>query len=423
MGLGRVFHRVLSDQSNPGMLTFASILANNGSAFYATDIYRGAMTIPGVYRAATLIADLIGGLPWQAYSETDGELTKIPTPPLLEQPAPPEMRVSTFSSWALDLLMDGNAFGIIADRDADGNVTAVAPVPAQYVGVRLDEGQVVYQVGASPFNQYHVEAKTYYQDEVIHIKGWSPPGSLRGYGALEAHLNGIGSLDLASELARQARSVSQNGVPTGIVKVTNPDATKDDLLAAKAGWLNAQRDRTVAVLNASTDFTPLSWNPEQMQLIEARKYSLHEVALIFGVPLYFLGAATESRTYANVEQEGLNLLKYSLNGHLARFEQTLSAQFVPGTCVKANIDALLRTDTLTRYQAHAAGVNAGFLSPNEARLIENLPPVDGLDKGWQESIFKSPPAPQPPPVPGANPADTANPAQSGHPANGGPANG
>jgi hypothetical protein len=84
-------------------------------------------------------------------------------------------------------------------------------------------------------------------------------------------------------------------------------------------------------------------------------------------------------TYANSETESIDLLKFSLSGHLARFEQTLSAQFPRGTQVKANLDAMLRSDTLSRYQAHQVGIDAGFLLRSEARSIEDLPPVKGID--------------------------------------------
>lgn len=341
---------------------------------WGSSSFRNGMTIPGAWRASNLIADIIGSIPWHAYRERgDQPVTRIdPTPPLLNQPAPPETRMDTFSAWSLDLIWNGNAVGIVADRNSDGWPTAVWPVPSDMVQVRrvtegmdsvLPIGEIEYSFGTLKGLSSH---------DVIHIKGPHAPGDLRGMGVLEAHMN---TLNLAHEQNRQARSLSQHGVPTGVLKSQNPDLTQAEATALKTAWLASQRDRTIAVMNSSTDFVPLSWNPEELQLVEARKFTLHEIGLIFGVPLSFLGVEQSSRTYTNVEQEAVNLLKFTLNGHITRFEQALSQHFPNGTWVKANTDGLLRADTMTRYQAHKIGLDAGFLTMDEVRALEDLPPI------------------------------------------------
>lgn len=395
MGLGRMFTRNLeytaTDTVTGDTATYDVVIDKGIYADWSSHRYRGGMAIPAGWRAALMISDLLGSLPWDAYRRRAGVTELLdPTPPLLEQPNPEEERVNTFSGWALDLVWHGNAVGLIADRNADGWPTAVLPVPADIVSARrvgpgayaggLPVGTIEYNIGGRVFAPY----------EVIHIKGPAPPGDLRGMGVLEMHLDG--SLSLAAELSRQARTISQHGVPTGVLKDNDPDATTEDLKAVKDGWLKAQRDRSIAVINSVTDFTPLSWNPEQMQLVEARRFSLSEMALIFGLPGYFLGAEGASLTYSNVTEEGKQLLRYHLGGHLGRFEQTLSRAFPRGTYVRADLDALLRPDTMTRYQTHQIGIGAGFLTKDEAREMEDLPPLP------------EPPAPPPAPTPAGNQA-------------------
>ena len=183
------------------------------------------------------------------------------------------------------------------------------------------------------------------------------------------------TFNLAHEQNRQARSISQHGVPTGVLKVNNPDVTETEARAFKTAWLESQRDRTVAVLNAITDFTPLSWNPEELELVEARRFTLTDLELIFGLPVGWLGGMNSARQYSNIEQDAVNLLKWSLGGHLARFEQTLSLAFPRGTTVRADLDSILRADTLTRYQAHVLGIDSGFLTVEEAREEERRAPL------------------------------------------------
>lgn len=363
--------------------------------------YRGAMSIPGAWRAALLISNLLGRMPWDAYRQRGDAPVELldPRPPLLEQPCGQETRMATFSSWALDLLWHGNSVAVVAERNSEGYPTAVYPVPADSVGVRrlngsdyspLPTGELEYSIGGRVFTAY----------EVIHIKGPCQPGAVRGFGVLEAHL--AGALNLARDLQDQAETISRHGVPTGALKSQDPDLNQEQADELKAKWLAAQQKRSIAVLNATTEFQPIAWNPEELQLVEARKFSLHEIALIFGLPLYFLGADQASRTYSNVESESLNLLKYTLGGHLARFEQTLSAHFPRGTTVKANLDSILRADTLNRYQAHQIGIQAGFLTRDEARHLEDRPPLTPAQR--DELLPKPPPAPVPEPAP-AGPDD------------------
>jgi phage portal protein BeeE len=171
-------------------------------------------------------------------------------------------------------------------------------------------------------------------------------------GVLEAHLN---TLNLAAEQSRQARSVSTHGVPTGVLQSDDPDLEENEALEMKASWLRSQSTRSIAVLNANTKFIPLSWNPEQLELVESRKFTLTELELIFGLPVGWLGGQTSSRTYANIEQDGINLLKFSLGGHLARFEQTLQ----PGVPAWHGGPGQRRRDPADRHPVAVPGPRAG----------------------------------------------------------------
>jgi len=53
--------------------------------------------------------------------------------------------------------------------------------------------------------------------------------------------------------------------------------------------------------------------------------------------------------------------------------------FPRGTFVKANLDALLRSDTTTRYAAYGVGLDKGFLTLDEVRELENRPPLPGIE--------------------------------------------
>lgn len=380
MGLAELFTRstqyVATDSSTGASQTFTVV--DNVHPDWSSGEYSGGMGLPGAWRASMLLADLLAGVPWHGYRTRPGggpQERMTPTPSFLDQPHPPDPRVVTFSSLALDLIWHGNAVAVIATRSRDGWPTTYVPVDAASVHVKRAEpwdntgfpvGTVVYRIGSRWFSA----------DDIIHVKGPCRPGALRGMGVLENHLHK--TLQLADDQARQARSVGTAGVPTGVLTV---DVTPDEPLEqqeadeVKAGWLRSQRDRTIAVLPSSTKFEPLSWNPTETQLLEARRFSLHETALIFGLDPSWLGVAGSSMTYQNIEQQATNLVKFSLNGHLQRFEQTFTLKMPRGHEARANLDAVLRGDTTTRYGAHAVAISSGFLTVDEVRELENRPPL------------------------------------------------
>jgi phage portal protein BeeE len=60
--------------------------------------------------------------------------------------------------------------------------------------------------------------------------------------------------------------------------------------------------------------------------------------------------------------------------YLVEIEDAFTSLLPGRQYVKFNIDALLRADTLTRYTAHKIAIDAGFMTQQEVRIVENLAP-------------------------------------------------
>jgi phage portal protein BeeE len=348
--------------------------------------YRGFLSVPGAWRASVMLSDLFAQMPFHSYRRgpAGGDIATPRNAPILEEPAGShEDPLTVYASWAMDYLWDGNAVGIYTSRGANGLPLAILPIPVSDVGVRMQvvpgtrNGRLPEYTGR---REYSIGGVVFDQADIFHVKGPCAPAALRGLGVLETQ---IATLTLARDLQAQADSIGLHGVPTGLLKSTNPEAAPADLTLAKAAWIQSQRTRTIAALGPNIDFEPLAWNPEETQLVEARKLSLTEQELIFGLPPGWLGGATSSRTYSNVEQDAVNLIKFSmLAGMIAKFESKFTRQVLPrGQSAHANRDAVLRSDTMTRYQAHALALGKKpFKTINEVRGVENLEPLPGGDE-------------------------------------------
>jgi phage portal protein BeeE len=115
----------------------------------------------------------------------------------------------------------------------------------------------------------------------------------------------------------------------------------------------------------------LTANANDAQLVEARNQSILDSANMVGVPGNAVGAPNTSRTYTNTELQALEYIKTSLRPLVTRIEQAMSTLLPNGSEAKMSYDALLRPDTLTRYQAHQIALQSGFLTIDEVRQLEN----------------------------------------------------
>ena len=80
-------------------------------------------------------------------------------------------------------------------------------------------------------------------------------------------------------------------------------------------------------------------------------------------------------TYSNVEQDWISFTRFSLMAYLRPLEEALSDVAARGQDVRFNLDALLRSDTKTRYDAYAVALANGFMTVDEVRALENRDPI------------------------------------------------
>ena len=76
-----------------------------------------------------------------------------------------------------------------------------------------------------------------------------------------------------------------------------------------------------------------------------------------------------------MEQEWLAFTRFTLMQYLRKIEEALTDLSPLGQTIRVDTDVLLRSDTKSRYHSHRVGLEAGFLTIDEVRSIENLPPL------------------------------------------------
>jgi HK97 family phage portal protein len=340
---------------------------------------RGLTSLPAVNRCTSLVVDTIAGLPWHVFR---GDYEQLPTPDWVADPQALRMdgrvigdgdirdvrlsAVEFWAQWIVAALWHGDGFVYVPVRDSSG-----APKPPLW---QLHPHDVTLEAGTYWAGDVPLPAGS-----IIHLRGMPPYPGGRGRGVIDTHSLDLG---LAATVRSYASGVFQSGVPAGYLKSTQPNMTAERAAELKAAWLaqHGGARRSIAVLNATTDFHAVSISPVDAQLTTSREWSLRDTALAFGVPPYMLGVPGDSSTYANVESRMIELRTFTLLPWQRRIETVLSAQLPRATNLKIRSDGLLRADTKTRYDSYKIGIDAGFLTVDEVRALEDRAPLETVEE-------------------------------------------
>ena len=339
----------------------------------AVDRLSGAtpQAIPAVYRATQMIADVIGSLHMEEYY---GQVNTGQIPPLLANPDPEYTYHDTLSYIGDCLVKRGNAYLMPMGRDPIGNPTSVHVLDPDEVTVALDHRRM-YPV-------YSWRGRTLVRnEEIFHIRLNRMIGGIMGAGPIEAARLMLQGVAAEQELQRQL--ASDDATPRGVLKVEK-QISQDEAEKLKDQWVqnHGSGRKRPAVLGGGTTFEPLAFKPVDMEWIESRRFSVQEIARLFGLHGFFLLVDSgSSLTYSTTESLFRLWLTMTLRPtYLERIEQVFSRMLPTGRVARFNVDEILRADIEARYRAHQIGITAGFKTINEARKEEGLTAVAGGDQ-------------------------------------------
>jgi HK97 family phage portal protein len=335
-----------------------------------------ALRIADCYACIRALSDAAASLPLIAYRRRGDQrerLTSGRLADLLKAPAPATTQANLIGQLVAHLNTQGNGY-IGKYRDPEGTVIQLGLLAPDRVQPKLVRGVPRYVYTDAEGHQ--TEHGT---DDILHIRAMGVDG-LVGLSPIQQCRTALG---LSQNLVDHAAHFFEgHAVPTGIL--TAPSSNPQALQMAAEGWDTGKSGRAgwhrIAVLGGDVTFTPVTIPLDQQQFIAQRQLSATEIARLFRVPPFIVGAETgDSQTYANVQQQAEHFVKFSLAPWLTLIEQAISGDpdlSPQSVFVEFLQDALLRGDTKTRFEVYEIGIRTGVLTVNEARRLENLPPLD-----------------------------------------------
>jgi len=347
-----------------------------------------ALSISTVYRAVQILATASSQLPI-AVERQGTKMNAADVPSIVTKPALNMTRVEFIEQTVTSMATTGNAYWRLHRAEGMG-VIHVEILPANEVEPVNDDGKLVF----------HYRGDVIQASDMKHLKLISLPGSIKGLGPIQAARTELtGALNLRDYANNWFADAS---IPEGVL-TTDQALNKSDAETYMEMWdEGSKKGRRVRVMGKGLKFETVLLNPADAQWLENQQFTTTQMARLFGTPASLMLAAVEgsAMTYSNVEQDWIAFVRFTLMGYLRKIEDAFSELLVRGQTVRFNIEALLRTDTLTRYQAHGLALGS-WMTEDEIRVIENLPP---LTDAQREQLKASPPA-TPTMAGGGNPQD------------------
>lgn len=363
-------NRPSTNLSNPAEWLFSDNTSSTGIA--VTE--ESAMQLSAVFAAVRVISETMASLPWGVKQTTDGIIVDADAHPVNRLIHAPNQLMTDFTfreTCQAHLCLHGNAF-IAIRRDAAGNPIKLIPIQPQRVAVKIYEEQKFYQID---------DKETFDDSEMIHLVGLGFDG-IKGKSVLEAARQSIG-LGLAAD--RFGGSFFGNGANVSAV-LTHPARLSDEAYKRLLrSWTqrNTGLDNShkTAILEEGMKIEKMSVSPQDSQFIATRQFGVVDIARFFRVPLAYLGSIENSSTRANIEEQGIQFQRNTILPWVKRWEAELNRKLFTGPeyYIRFNMDGLLRGDIRSRYEAYTKGRQWGWISANDVRKFENLPPIEGGD--------------------------------------------
>ena len=331
-----------------------------------------------IFSAVSRLSNSLASLPLKLLDKNFNHITDHPMADLLANSPNPNMNSFEFLRTMETLRnTDGNAYAL-KDYDMRYQVKALWILDPSKVK------EVIEATTQELWYEIQGDKGTYYVHnmDMIHVKhihgygyrGISPIDVLRNTIDFESKIKQF-SLDLMDS-AVKASFVLQMASSVGEEKKKDIYKNFRDFYSENGG---------VLIQELGTTITPIKREFIDTKIFEAEKITRTRVATVYNMPAHMLGE-TEGVNYSSMEQMALEYVQGTLGVNVIQYEKEFNRKLLTtedrrkGLYWKFNLKALLRGDVKSQAEYYFKGVRSMWLTPNEIRAYEDLPPLKGGDK-------------------------------------------
>lgn len=297
-----------------------------------------AMQCGAVKRARNLIAGTLGGLPIDCLDASGAAVASA----LFAQPEADTPRSVTMARLFEDLLFEGVAWWRVVERGWHGYPVKVRRLDPRTVNVERDQRVYYRPDGNAQGSSWE----------------WIPDADLIRFDSpTDPLLTTAARAIRTALLLEESAALASMGVPPVDYFTPHPDADPldpEEVQEILDDWQKARQKRRTGYVPDSLIYNVGGWNPEQLQLSEARDKAVLEIARHAGIDPEDLGVSTTSRTYQNGNQRRLDLIDFTLADYLNAVQDRLSMNDVCPRGYAARADTTFTTEQPGQAQAAQA---------------------------------------------------------------------
>ncbi len=336
-------------------------------------------------------------LPLKVYERNvDGrnEARDHPYAELLRNPNP-RMGPAVFWRWVASTRHIYGEAVVVKERDRGGRPIWLHPIHPTSMRNEVKDGRVVYEIQTASAHVTGID-----ESDVVHFKEYNPDTTLRGFSRLEQLRRTLENEDASR---RATSAFWRNGARPGVALKHPGNLSQPAADRLKLQWneLAGGVDNTGMTVVLEEGMTPekFTLTAEEAQYIETRKLNREEVCAAYDVPppvVHILDRAT----FSNITEQMRSMYRDTMAPILGEDESVLELQlrgsvrpgasepdFGDSVYAEFLMDEVLRGAFEDRAASMQAAINAGLLTPNEGRTLDNRPALPGGDRLYINSTM------------------------------------
>lgn len=374
------------------------LVRSHQSSSGATVNPASAMRVAAVYSCVNVISETLAMLPLHVFKRKADGRGKDPAPDhplmrLFKTPNPWQNRMEFMEMMATYCLLRGNAYALMIKTVNPKDVTKtiireLLPLHPDCMRVEIGPDKLPVYFYTPPEKGGAKEIPISWED-IVHIRY----KSLNGYLGLSPIAVARDVMGLGITLQDHTGNLFKNGAHIGGA-LEHPDTLTDEVAKRiRENWQEtyggALNSGKVLVLEEGMKFNRTGMTMQDAQYIDTKKLNRVEIASIYRVPPYKIGAY-DKISYNSMEQAALEFLTDCLLPWCVRFELAFDRDLVRADDTyfcKFNVNAVLRADAKSQNEAFKIGREGGWLSVNDIRDVLDMNPVPDGDGYLQPSNF------------------------------------
>lgn len=359
---------------------FSAYANPNNVNFGVTVNTDAAMRFTAVYAAIKILSENIAALPKSVKKKVDGGYESAFDHGVYKiLSVAPNQYTDIFTFWftmIANLEGKGNAYALIERKS--GRPVALHQLNPDCVAVSFKDGEKAYVIN-NPDPAFQFLNGTYLDQDMIHLMLFSTDG-IKGIDPITYNAAAIGR-GIASQKF-SADFYARGGQIKGTLE-TDGNLDDDTFEHFMKHYNSAANNFETPLLEYGIKYKPIGITPVAAQLIQTETLSIQDIARIFSIPPHLLAELSHA-TFSNIEQQNIFFAAYSLRPICKRIEQQLEAKLFFDSergkfSIKFDLKGMMRGDDQARSKYYRDAIESGWMTPNEARRLEEMKDLPGLD--------------------------------------------